>query len=140
MDKKPFQHEELTASILAACFEVINELGSGFLESVYENALAIALRNKGLKFEKQVAMPVTFRGEVVGQFYADIFVENKVIVELKAVEALAAEHVAQVINYLKATSTDVGLLINFGHQKLEFRRCYRPKTKFKKNPEYPLKS
>ena len=140
MDKKPFQYEELTAKILEACFEVINELGSGFLESVYQNAMVIALRQKGLHFEAQAAMPVTFRGEIVGQFVADLFVENKVIVELKAADALIPEHVAQVINYLKATHTDVGLLVKFGHQKLEIRRCYRPKGKSKKNPEYPLKS
>jgi GxxExxY protein len=98
MEKMPFQHEELTAKILEACFEVINELGSGFLESVYQNALVIALRQKGLKFEAQAALPVAFRDEIVGQFYADLFVENKVIVELKAVDTISTEHVAQVIN------------------------------------------
>jgi GxxExxY protein len=98
MEKMPFQHEELTAKILEACFEVINELGSGFLESVYQNALVIALRQKGLQFEAQAALPVAFRDEIVGQFYADLFVENKVIVELKAVDTISTEHVAQVIN------------------------------------------
>ena len=115
MEKKPLQHEELTRRILEACFEVINELGCGFLESVYQNALVIALQQKGLTVEAQLAMPVAFRGENVGQFYADLFVDNKVIVELKAAEALIPEHIAQVINYLKATNTDVGLLVNFGH-------------------------
>ena len=138
MERKPLQHEELTRRILEACFEVINELGSGFLESVYQNALMIALQQKGMNVEAQMAMPVTFRDENVGQFYADLFVENKVIVELKAADALVPEHVAQVINYLKATNTDVGLLVNFGHQKLEVRRCFRPKSK--DYPENPLKS
>jgi GxxExxY protein len=138
MEKKPLQHEELTRRILEACFEVINELGSGFLESVYQNALMIALQQKGMNVEAQMAMPVTFRGQNVGQYFADLFVDNKVIVELKASDALVPEHVAQVINYLKATNTDVGLLVNFGHQKLEIRRCYRPKIE--KNPEHPSKS
>lgn len=118
-------HEELTGKVLQACFEVINELGAGFLESVYENALLIALREQGLDARSQVPLTVTFRGESVGTFYADLLVEGKVIVELKAVDALAPEHQAQVINYLKATGVDVGLLVNFGKPKLEYRRLHR---------------
>lgn len=118
-------HEEITGRILEACFEVINELGAGFVESVYEKALLIALREKGLETESQAAAKVFFRGQPVGDFYADILVEQKVIVELKAVRALAPEHQAQVINYLKATGIEVGLLVNFGRPKLEYKRLHR---------------
>jgi GxxExxY protein len=118
-------YEELTGKILEACFEVINELGSGFLESVYEKALVIALRQKGLLVKTQVPLSVEFRGENVGQFFADLLVEDKVIVELKAVTQLAPEHHAQVINYLKATGIEVGLLVNFGRPKLEYRRFHK---------------
>jgi len=109
---------------LKACFDVINELGAGFLESVYHNALLITLRQIGLKAEPQVSTQVMFRGLVVGQFIADILVEDKVLVELKAVKTLLPEHQAQVINYLKATGIQVGLLVNFGNQKLEYRRLH----------------
>jgi len=91
------KHEKLTREILGACFEVINELGAGFVESVYENALIIALREKGLHAEKQQPLKVEFRGQVVGEFFADVLVEDEVIVELKAVKALLPEHQAQVI-------------------------------------------
>ena len=113
----PLLYEELTSKIFSACFEVINELGSGFLEAVYQNSLLIVLRQKGLKAVAQFPLSVTFRGEVVGQYYADILVENKIIVELKAVSSLAPEHQAQVINYLKATGIEVGLLVNFGKSR-----------------------
>jgi GxxExxY protein len=114
--------DDLTAKILGACFEVINELGSGFLESVYEKALLIALQERGLKAVSQTPVSVRFRGQVVGEFFADILVEDSIILELKATKALAPEHLAQVINYLKATGLETGLLINFGNQKLEYRR------------------
>jgi GxxExxY protein len=115
-------YEELTEKILKACFEVSNELGSGFLESVYEKALLMVLLGMGLKVQSQVPLKVMFRGLAVGEFYPDIIVENKVLLELKAVKALAPEHSAQVINYLKATGMEVGFLINFGNAKLEYRR------------------
>lgn len=118
-------YQDLTGKILEACFEVINELGSGFLESVYENALLIALNQKGLTAKSQEPLSVRFRGEVVGKFYVDILVEGKVIVELKAVKAIAPEHQAQLINYLKATDIEVGLLVNFGNPKLEYRRLHK---------------
>jgi len=115
-------YEEITNKILAACFEVSKELGAGFLESVYQNALMIVLREKGLTLEREHPLAVSFRGQIVGQFYADILVENKIILELKAVSALTDVHKAQVINYLKATGIEVALLINFGNPKLEYRR------------------
>lgn len=118
-------HETLTEKVLESCFLVVNELGAGFLESVYEKALLIALREKGLKAESQVPLNVKFRGKSVGDFFADILVEGVVLLELKAVTRLAPEHQAQLINYLKATGVEVGLLINFGNPKLEYRRLHR---------------
>jgi len=115
-------HEELTEKILKACFEVSNELGNGFLESVYEKALVIALTAMCLNVQTQLPLQVMFRGQTVGEFFPDIIVENLVIIELKAVKALAPEHLAQVMNYLKATGIEVGLLVNFGSTKLEYRR------------------
>jgi GxxExxY protein len=115
-------YEELTKKILEACFEVSNELGIGYLESVYEKALLIALRQKGLKAENQIALLVAFRGEIVGEFFADILVEKKVLVELKVANGLSRENYAQTINYLKATGIKVGLLVNFGTPKIEYRR------------------
>ena len=119
------QHEEITKAIIGCAFEVINELGSGFLESVYEKAMCVALRQKGLTVQCQHPINVYFRGECVGDFFADLFVGNVVIVELKAVKAIALEHQAQIINYLIATAVDVGLLINFGSPKLEYKRFFR---------------
>jgi len=118
-------HGDLTEQILAACFDVSNELGAGFLESVYEKALLIALGDKELAALAQVPLKVMFRGQSVGEFIADMVVENKVLLELKAAKALTPEHQAQTINYLKATGIEIGLLINFGNPKLEFKRFHR---------------
>ncbi|WP_136526683.1 GxxExxY protein [Geomonas ferrireducens] len=115
-------HDDLTGKVIGACFEVSNELGSGFLESVYEKALLVALTDVGLQADSQVPLKVVYRNKVVGDFFADIVVEGTVLLELKAVKALAPEHTAQVLNYLKATGIEVGLLVNFGHPKLEYRR------------------
>ena len=112
-------------SLLGACFEVAHELGAGFLESVYEKALMVALQQKGLQVQAQVPLTVKFRGVIVGEFFADIFVENKLIIELKSVSALRPEHQAQIINYLKATGIEVGLLVNFGNPRLEYRRLHK---------------
>ena len=130
MDKQNIQdkellYSELTRSIIGCAFEVINELGAGFLESVYENAMLIALASAGHAVQSQQPVTVHFQGKPVGDFYADLLVEHKVIVELKAVKALAPEHEAQVINYLNATGIQVGLLINFGNPRLEFKRFTR---------------
>ena len=125
MNEKPLLHAGLTHLILEACFEVSNELGCGYLESVYQNALSIALEQKGLGHKNEMPLSVRFRGQVVGRFFADIVVEDKIILELKAVKALAPEHAAQMLNYLHGTATEVGLLINFGKPKLEYRRLER---------------
>ena len=119
------KYRELTEAIIGCGFEVSNELGVGFLESVYEKALLVALAGAGLKARSQEPIDVYFRRRRVGEFFADIVVERKVIVELKTVKTLIAIHEAQVINYLKATGIEVGLLMNFGNPKLEFRRFTR---------------
>jgi GxxExxY protein len=119
-------YSELTHEIIDACFEVSNELGMGFLESVYQNALLLALRQKGIAVQVQVPLVMRFRGQVVGQFVADMVVEGKVLLELKAVRALTNEHKAQTVNYLVATGIEVGLLIDFGTPRVEHHRLYRP--------------
>ena len=124
------EHGEITEKVIGCCFEVINELGPGFLESVYQKSLLIALREAGLRAEEQAPLRVSFRGQCVGDFYADIVVEGTVIVELKAVTKLAPEHKAQLINYLNATGSPVGLLVNFGSADLEWRRL-TPRNKEK---------
>ena len=119
------RHYGLTGTIIKCAFQVSNELGAGFLELVYENAMLVALKDEGIKAVSQKPIEVTFRGQAVGTYFADLLVEETVIVELKAVKAIAPEHQAQIINYLKATGVEVGLLINFGNPKLEYKRFTR---------------
>lgn len=114
--------EKLTEKIIGVCFEVLNELGSGFLESVYQKALVWALVQAGLMVQEQVPLKVVFRGKIVGEFIADIVVGSQVVLELKSGKALNAEQEAQLLNYLKATGMKVGLLLNFGRPKLEWKR------------------
>ena len=109
-----YLHQDITEIIIKAFYNVYNELGYGFLEKVYENALMIELKSLGLKCEKQKPISVSFKGYNVGEYFADIIVENKVIIELKAAEGLVEEHEAQLLNYLRATEIEVGLLLNFG--------------------------
>ncbi len=118
----PLPLESLTSQILEAAFDVSNELGAGFLESVYEQSLFIALQDKGIQVERQVPIKVFFRGRVAGVFQADLIVENDVILELKAVKTLLPEHTAQTLNYLKATGKSIAMLLNFGTPKIEWRR------------------
>lgn len=125
---KNLLHSKLTRLIIGCAFEVINELGHGFLESVYEKALLISLSDAGLALQSQKPIKIFFREKPVGVFYADIVVEEKVIVEIKTVKVLAPEHEAQIINYLQATGINVGLLLNFGHPKLEFKRFTRKRN------------
>lgn len=113
---------EITYAINGAVFEVNRILGPGFLEKVYENALVVELRKRGLKVESQVPVKVSYKGEVVGEYVGDIVVEGKVLVELKTVEQLSKVHEAQLLNYLKATGIKVGLLINFKDVKADIRR------------------
>ena len=121
-EKEELQYGELTEEIIGAAIEVSNELGAGFVESVYHQALLIAISDRGLHVHSQAPLNVSFRGTCVGEFYADIVVEERVIVELKAVSSLAAEQHAKLMNYLRASDLTVGLLINFGKPKLEWKQ------------------
>jgi GxxExxY protein len=112
-------HSELTGKIIGAAIAVHRELGPGKLESVYERALAIELRAQRLPFRTQVPIPMLYRGESVGDFFADLIVDRKVLVELKAVDVLRSVHRAQVLSYLCATGLELGLLINFNVRVLK---------------------
>ena len=114
-------HKELTDKILKAFFDVYNELGYGFLERVYQNSLFLELKARGIQVEAQKQIKVYYKGNEVGEYYADMVVENLVILELKAVEYLVKEFEAQLLNYLRGTDLEVGLLLNFG-KKPEFIR------------------
>ena len=114
-------HENITGKIIKAFYIVNDKLGHGFLEKVYENSIAIELIKLGSKVEKQKNIKVYYDNKIVGDYYADLIVDDLVIVELKAAESLCPEHEAQLINYLKATNLEVGLLLNFG-LKAEFKR------------------
>ena len=120
-DLQDFKYKELTEKIISAFYSVYNTLGYGFLEKVYENALVIELNKLNLKARAQTPIKVLYDKQVVGEYFADMFVEEKVIVEIKAVKRLLVEHEAQILNYLKATKIEIGLLLNFG-PKAEIRR------------------
>jgi GxxExxY protein len=119
--KTDLKHGSITDQILRVFYDVYNELGYGFLESVYHRSLVLALESKGLKVCSRVAIPVWFREHQVGHFEADVLVENCVLLELKAARSLDRSHYAQLMNYLKATEIEVGLLLNFG-ERPEFKR------------------
>jgi GxxExxY protein len=119
-------HQDITREIIGACFEVMNELGTGFLESVYRKSLAIALRHRGLSVQQEAPLKVHFRGEEVGHYVADIVVNEVVIVETKVAEAIASEYLAQVINYLKASDKQVGIVANFGKPIVQHRTLVHP--------------
>jgi GxxExxY protein len=113
-DAQPYPHEDVTREIIAAAYEVHRVLGGGFLERVYENALVIELAKRGLRARVQVPIVVRYNDQPVGEYFADVLVNDVVICEIKAAAGIAPGHQAQLLNYLKATSTKVGLLLNFG--------------------------
>ena len=119
------EDEDLTGKIIACAYAVHNSLGAGFLESVYQKALAIELAKHGLSGVMEKKVPVYYESQLVGDFRADLIVENRVIIEIKAIEQLAKVHEVQLVNYLVATNTPIGLLINFGTQSVEIKRKYR---------------
>jgi len=108
------KHKELTEKIISIFYKVYNQLGYGFLEKVYENAMMIEFKAEDIPAVAQSPIKVLYKNELVGEYYADILVDDKVIVEIKATRTLALEHEAQLLNYLKATNIEVGLLLNFG--------------------------
>jgi len=118
------EHKELTERIIGAAYKVHKTLGHGFLEKVYRNSLVLELRKNGLEAQVEVPIEVRYEGVVVGEYFADIIVNNTVILELKAVEALTTAHEVQLVNYLTATGKDIGLLINFG-KSVAVKRKYR---------------
>jgi len=113
--------EDITNKIIKAYYNVYNTLGYGFLEKVYENAMMIELKKAGLNSRRQVPISVFYEEQLVGSYFADILVEDSIVVELKAAENLCEEHEVQLINYLKATNLEIGLLFNFG-KKPQFKR------------------
>ena len=131
---------ELTYKINGAIFEVHRTLGEGFLEKVYENALVIELQNLGLKAESQVPINVNYKGNIVGEYFADLVVENQVILELKAVDELTMAHQAQLLNYMRATGMPLGLLVNFKGEKAVIRRLVLEKDKDHTQSETPCVS
>jgi len=115
-------YSALTRDILGCCFAVMKELGPGFLEKIYKNALFLAMKENGLQVEVEKLFEVKFRGKVIGRYSADLIVEKTVIVELKCCEHLLREHQAQVISYLTVAQLPIGLLVNFRRRKLEYKR------------------
>ena len=113
-DPANYKHQDLTEAIIRAFYDVYNELGHGFLESIYEEAMFRVLKNNGVSVQRQYPLSVWFRGEQIGDFRADLIVAENVIVELKAVKALEPFHEAQLLNYLRASDLEIGLLLNFG--------------------------
>ncbi len=123
-DYQDYKHTELTEKIIEIFYRVYNKLGYGFLEKVYENAMVIECKKEGIPVTAQSEIIVYYDNEVIGEYYADLLVDNKVIVEIKAAKGLAEEHEAQLLNYLKATNIEVGLLLNFGPEPKIKRKAF----------------
>lgn len=124
-----FKLQDLTADIIKCFYTVYNTLGFGFLEKVYEKALFIELQNSGFRVETQKPIKVHYRKQLVGEYYADMIVNDVVIIELKAVESLCEQHETQLLNYLKATNIEVGLLLNFGKKPTMKRKIFTNNNK-----------
>jgi len=119
------KNEDITHKIIGAAYKVFNTLGFGFLESVYKKAMIIELSKSNIKTEEEQPLKVYYDSQVVGEFYADLFVEDEIVVELKSVQSLAKDHEVQLVNYLNGLEKDIGLLINFGPSGVEVKRKYR---------------
>lgn len=128
-----YLQSELTSAIIKAFYDVYNELGYGFLEKVYENALLLELRQRGYRVVQQAPIPVLYHGAKVGEYHADLLVNECVVLELKAADMLISEHEAQLINYLKATGISVGLLLNFGPKPQVRRKVFDTARTFHHN-------
>jgi GxxExxY protein len=129
MEQSNLLHAELTSKIIKAFYHVYNTLGYGFLEKVYENALMITLEKWGLKVSRQMPLKVYSEGMLVGEYFADLIIEGLVIIELKAADGIDPAHQAQLLNYLKATDVEVGLLLNFGPKAKFARRVFSNELK-----------
>lgn len=127
MNEDKLLYKDLAYKIIGLAMKVHNELGYGFLEKVYENAMMMLFKREGMTAVQQAAIAVKFLGEIVGDYYADILVEGKIVLELKSVEKISDVHRAQAINYLKATGMQLAIILNFGKDKLEHERLvYQP--------------
>ncbi|CAG5068581.1 hypothetical protein DYBT9623_01312 [Dyadobacter sp. CECT 9623] len=124
-----YKHSDLTGRIIGCAMEVHRYLGNGFQEVVYQRALSIELEMNGIKFEREMEMPLSYKGFSIGKRRVDFFVEKTIMLEIKAVKELEDVHLAQAINYLEAYKTEIGLLINFGNTSLQFKRVMKPKPK-----------
>ena len=122
-------HKHLSFAIIGAAMEVHTILGSGFLEAVYQTAFEKELSLRGILFARKVSLPVSYKGELIGEYEADLVVDKKIIVELKAISKLNSAHEAQAIHYLTATGLQLALLINFGANSLEYRRVIKSENK-----------
>lgn len=129
------ENGDISFAVLGACFEIANELGSGFLEAVYKNALFWTLKDQGYCVETEKRFEVVFKERKVGYYVADLVIENLLIVELKCCESLRGEHQAQLINYLKVSGLKTGLLVNFGNKMLEYKRLNHPDYKLEEKEE-----
>jgi len=121
-ENKSIIHKDLSYKVIELALEVHNELGCGFLEKVYENALMVLLEREAIPARQQAPADVYFQGKVIGQYFADILVDNKLILELKTIDTIANVHKAKVLNYLRATGIKLGLILNFAKPKLEYKR------------------
>jgi len=128
-DYQDFKYKELTEKILEIFYRVYNKLGYGFLEKVYENAMMIEFKKENISAVSQSAIKVLYEGEIVGEYFADILISNKIILEIKAAKNVAEEHEAQLLNYLKATNIEVGLLLNYGPKPNFKRKAFDNKRK-----------
>jgi len=128
IEEAPEQYD-LAGKVIGFAMKIHSTLGSGFLESVYQNALSLELRRAGLKVDAEKPISVRYEGELVGAFIADLLVNDGLIIETKAVQMLAKIHEVQLVNYLVATGIDDGLVLNFGSERLEFKKKFRPKSK-----------
>ena len=137
-DTDNFLYSSITQDILKCCFEVMNTLGIGFAESMYHNALILAMTDLGLKVTSEQCFELRFKNRIVGHFRPDLLVEDSVIVELKCCEHLLPEHQAQLINYLAVTGKEVGLLVNFGRRKVEYKRVYHPAYRAARDLVHPV--
>ena len=119
------EHEDLTHKIIGCAYTVFNQLGFGFLESVYQNSMVIEINKSDLKVEKEKPLKVFYGDQVVGEFYVDLYIDNTVVVELKSVEKIAKQHEVQLVNYLNGLKKEIGLLINFGPSGVTVKRKFR---------------
>jgi GxxExxY protein len=126
MIKEKYKSSELTGKIIGAAMEVHRVLGNGFQEVIYQRALSLELEMQGLRHEREKEMPLTYKGNDIGTRRVDFFVEDEIMVEIKAIKELEDVHLAQAINYLEAYNMEIGLLINFGNTSLQFKRVMKP--------------